>query len=122
MTMPPDQPEPGAELLEHLLGSLLEDFRFWFERGEVLLDHCPDRVMAPAQRDQLRVELQDAARELVAATSLRRATPVPMALSMETLGPWHQLVLRVWSLSSRLRAMQVQLPQLHWPDPPSFAG
>jgi hypothetical protein len=45
-----------------------------------------------------------------------------MALSLETMAPWHQLVMRVWSLSARLRALQLPLPQLQWPEPPSFPG
>lgn len=122
MSADPSAQEPGADLLEHLLGSLIADFRVWFERGELLLDLCPDTVMAPEEREALRRELQQASRELVAATSLRQATPAPMALSLETMAPWHLLVMRVWSLSARLRAMQVPLPQLHWPDPPAFPG
>lgn len=113
-------PEPGADLLDHLLGSLLADFRVWFERGEQLLELTPDAVMSLAERAALRQELQQAARELVAARSLRQATPAPMALSLETLAPWHLLVMRVWSLSARLRALQVPLPQLEWPEPPAF--
>lgn len=114
--------EPAAELLEHLLGSLLSDFSFWFERGELLLDLCPDSVMAAVEREALRGELEQARRELVAATSLRQATPAPVALAMDTLAPWHQLVMRVWSLSARMRRSGVPLPQLSWPEPPAFPG
>jgi hypothetical protein len=39
-----------------------------------------------------------------------------MALSMETMAPWHQLVLRVWSLSARLRGSGVSLPPIDWPQ------
>lgn len=122
MSVDPSAQEPGADLLEHLLGSLIADFRVWFNRGELLLDLCPDAVMAPEERQALRRDLQQASRELVAATSLRQATPAPMALSLETMAPWHLLVMRVWSLSARLRAKQVPLPQLDWPDPPAFPG
>jgi hypothetical protein len=112
----------GADLLDHLLGSLLEDFRVWFDRGLVLLDLCPDAAMAADQRRQLREDLELARKELAAASSLRRAAPAPMALALETMGPWHQLVMRVWSLSARLRALDVPLPQLNWPEPPPFLG
>ena len=114
--------EPAAQLLEHLLGSLLSDFRFWFERGELLLDLCPDAVISAAEREALRTDLEQARRELIAATSLRQATPAPVALSMDSLAPWHQLVMRVWALSARLRRSGVSLPQLNWPEPPSFPG
>jgi len=122
MNAAPSQPESGADLLDHLLGSLLDDFRVWFARGEVLLDLCPESVMAAEQREQFRADLQEAGRALIAASALRQATPAPMALSLETMAPWHQLVMRVWSLSARLRALQLPLPQLQWPEPPSFPG
>ena len=116
----PSEPESGADLLNHLLGSLLDDFRVWFERGDTLLDCCPDAVMTAAERQQLRADLLSASRELAAASALRKATSAPVALSMETLAPWHQLVMRLWGLSARLRAQQVPLPQLDWPEPPPF--
>jgi hypothetical protein len=122
MSAAPSPPEPGADLLDHLLGSLLDDFRVWFARGETLLDCCPDGVMSIEERQMLRAELHEASRELAAASALRSATSAPVALSLETLAPWHQLVMRLWGLSARLRAQQVSLPQLHWPEPPAFPG
>jgi hypothetical protein len=111
------RPDADAALLEHLLGSLIEDFSVWFERGQLLLDLCPDPVMSADQRQELRAELLQASRELRAAVALREATPAPMALSMETMAPWHQLVLRVWSLSASLRRSGVELPPVGWPPP-----
>ena len=122
MSAAPSPPEPGADLLDHLLGSLLDDFRIWFARGETLLDCCPNGVMSIEEQQNLRAELQEASRELAAASALRSATSAPVALSLETLAPWHQLVMRLWGLSARLRAQQVSLPQLHWPEPPAFPG
>ena len=110
-------PAGAAALLDGLLDSLLGDFRFWIARGKVLLDHCPDHVMAQAERQQLANRLDQAERELMAANSLRQATPAPMALEMTTLAPWHQLVLQVWGLSAQLRLAQVPLPELP-PLPP----
>ena len=108
----PRPPEAAGELLDQLLGSLLGDFRFWFARGQLLLTLCPDRVMGPAERRQLAEELDTAQRQLVAASSLRQATPAPMALAMDTLTPWHQLMLKVWNLSAALRLAGVALPDL----------
>ena len=103
-------PESSGELLNQLLGSLLGDFSTWFERGLVLLEHCPDTVMPEDQRQALRSRLEQARKELSAASSLRDAVPTPMALDMETLAPWHQLVLTVWNLSASLRVSGVSLP------------
>ncbi|MFQ6537370.1 MULTISPECIES: DUF2605 family protein [Aphanothece] len=122
MSPSPSPQEPAADLLEHLLGSLLADFRVWFSRGELLLDLCPDSVMGAEQRQALRESLAEASRQLAAATSLRRAVPVPMALGMDSLAPWHQLVMRVWSLSACLRRSGVDLPPMDWPALPSMPG
>ena len=122
MTLSPPDPETGADLLEHLLGSLLADFRFWFERGVLLVDLCPEAVMAADRRESLRERLEEASRELIAASSLRQAAPVPMALGLDAMAPWHQLVLEVWTLARSLRDHQVPLPPLSWPDPPRFPG
>jgi len=34
-----------------------------------------------------------------------------MAVDMEAMAPWHRLMMRVWSLSSLLRAAGVALPE-----------
>jgi len=105
----PDPESPGV-LLDQLLGSLLDDFSSWFERGLLLLDHCPETVMPQDQQLILRDHLVQARKELCAATSLRQAAPIPMALEMETLAPWHQLMLSVWNLSAAMRRHGVTLP------------
>lgn len=115
LSSPPPDPESSGALLDQLLGSLLGDFSTWFERGLVLLDHCPIAVMPAAQQQQLRSRLELARKELSAASSLRQAAPIPMALDMETLAPWHQLVLSVWNLSASLRMQGVPLPEMEWP-------
>ena len=110
LSSPSPVPDSSGELLDQLLGSLLGDFSTWFERGLVLLDHCPEAVMPLDQQLALRQRLEQARKELSAASSLRQAVPSPMALEMETLAPWHQLVLTVWNLSASLRASGVPLP------------
>lgn len=104
--------ESAGVLLDQLLGSLLADFEFWFERGLVLLEHCPPEVMGVPEREHLAERLHAARRELVAARALRGAAPAPMALDMEAMAPWHRLVLSVWNLSSALRQAGVPLPEL----------
>jgi hypothetical protein len=103
-------PESAGELLEQVLAPLLNDFQQSFQRGLVLLPHCPDRVMAEAGRTGLKERLERAQAELAAARALRQAAPTPMALEMATIAPWHQLVLEVWSLSAAMRAAGVTLP------------
>lgn len=106
---PPDRPQatPG-ELLDQLLEPLLSDFSESFERGLLLLDHCPDSVMSEAARSELRQRLNTARAELAAARALRAAAPTSMALAMGTITAWHALVVEVWSLSAALRALGIR--------------
>ena len=110
MDAEPSTPESAGELLEQVLAPLLDDFQQSFQRGLVLLQHCPDRVLEEAGRSELKERLDRAQAELAAARALRQAAPTPMALEMATIAPWHQLVLEVWSLSAALRAAGVALP------------
>ena len=110
MIAEPSPSESAGELLEQVLGPLLDDFQQSFTRGLVLLEHCPDRVLQADAREQLGARLDQAQAELTAARALRAAAPTPMALEMATIAPWHQLVLEVWSLSAALRAAGVALP------------
>jgi hypothetical protein len=98
--------DPGA-LLEEVLGPLLDDFAASFERGLLLLDHCPETVRSLQEQHRLRLRLSDAQAELAAARALRAAAPTPMALDMATITPWHALLVEVWSLSATLRAIGI---------------
>lgn len=102
-------PEPG-QLLDQVLIQLLADFEETFARGLLLLEHCPDRVLSPARVMGLRGRLSEAQAALAAARALRAAAPIPMALDMATITPWHELVVEVWSLSGAMRAAGVVLP------------
>jgi hypothetical protein len=111
MVVEPFPPESAGELLDQVLAPLLNDFQQSFQRGLVLLQHCPERVLSEAGRTDLKDRLELAQAELAAARALRQAAPTPMALEMATIAPWHQLVLEVWSLSAALRAAGVALPR-----------
>jgi len=110
MVSQPSPPESAGDLLEQVLAPLLDDFQQSFSLGQVLLAHCPDRVLSEVERAELKARLDRAQAELAAARALRQAAPTPMALEMATIAPWHKLVLEVWSLSAALRAAGVALP------------
>ena len=93
--------EAGA-LLDELLASLLDDFEHWFQRGEELLQACPDAVMSPQERQLMEERLQDGKKAIAATRSLVAASTQPMAVSMEVMNPWHGLVTEVWALAARL--------------------
>ncbi|MEI6031439.1 MAG: DUF2605 family protein [Synechococcaceae cyanobacterium ELA739] len=108
MATPPPNPESAGELLEQVLGPLLDDFAASFERGLLLVQNCPETVLPLAAQLSLEGRLLEARAELRAARALRAAAPTPMALDMATIAPWHQLLVEVWSLSSSLRAAGIQ--------------
>lgn len=112
------QPSDGGEeaLLEQLLGPLLEDFAFSFQRGLDLLERCPDTVMERPRRQDFEQRLLQARAELAAARALRAAAPAPMALEMATISPWHALLVEVWSLSAALRAAGLHPDERADPD------
>lgn len=115
----PPPSDSYAELLEQVLAPLLADFQESFERGLVLLRHCPERVLNQADQEELRRRLDQGLAGLAAARVLRQAAPTPMALDMATIAPWHQLVVDVWSLSAALRAAGVVVPPSAVVVPPS---
>jgi hypothetical protein len=89
-------------LLESLLDSLLNDFNHWFKRGQELLASCPDSVMTPDERKAMGVRIDEGLRAITATRALVNATPAAMAISMESMTPWHQLVIEVWGLAARV--------------------
>ena len=92
----------GGDLLRSLLASLLADFDHWFTRGQSILEQCPDSVLASGDRLELAERLADGKRSIAATRSLLRASSEPVAVSMEAMAPWHQLVMEVWALSARV--------------------
>ena len=93
--------DAGA-LLDELRASLLDDFEHWFQRGEELLQACPDAVMSVEERQQMEIRLQDGKKAIVATRALVAASTQPMAVSMEVMNPWHGLVTEVWALAAKL--------------------
>ena len=111
--LPPSPSGPDSEpaqLLDQLLQSLFDDFCFWFERGLVLLDLTPEKLLPRSEQQALRQRLQEALQAIAATRALRAACTTPMAVDMDAMAPWHRLMMRVWNLSSMLRIAGVTLP------------
>ena len=92
----------AGPLLDELLSSLLDDFEHWFQRGEELLQACPEEVMPLQERRRMQERLQEGKKAIAATRSLVAASTQPMAVSMEVMNPWHGLVTEVWGLAARL--------------------
>lgn len=114
----PDSASEPAQLLDQLLDSLFDDFGFWFERGLVLLDHTPERLLPLQEQQELRAALTEALQAIAATRSLRAACSTPMAVDMDAMAPWHRLMMRVWNLSATLRMACVALPDDARSEPP----
>ena len=97
--------EAGA-LLASLLGSLLDDFDHWFQRGEELLKGCPEEVLSMPDQAALAGRLTEGKKAIAATRALVAASAEPMAVSMQAMTPWHGLVTEVWGLASRRAAQQ----------------
>ena len=93
--------DAGA-LLDELLASLLDDFEHWFQRGQELLQACPDAVMSLQERQSMERRLRDGKKAIAATRALVAASTQPMAVSMEVMNPWHGLVTEVWALAAKL--------------------
>ena len=92
--------------MESLLASLLEDFDHWFQRGQELLDRCPDDVLSPDEQLALRERLEQGMKAVAATRALTRASTQPVAVSLEAMTPWHGLVPEIWGLAARLGRRQ----------------
>lgn len=66
--------------------------------------------MPPAEQLLLHDSLTSSLQELRAARALRGAMSEALALDMQAMAPWHQLVMKVWGLSAALREAGVPLP------------
>lgn len=117
---PPSPSEPDSEpaqLLDQLLQSLFDDFCFWFERGLVLLELTPEKLLPASEQQSLRASLEEALQAIAATRALRSACSTPMAVDMDAMAPWHRLMMRVWNLSAMLRIAGVELPPEQPRDP-----
>ena len=97
-------------MLDQLLQSLFDDFCFWFERGLVLLELTPEKLLPVSEQLSLRSKLEEALHAIAATRALRASMSTPMAVDMDAMAPWHRLMMRVWNLSSMLRIAGVALP------------
>jgi hypothetical protein len=58
--------------------------------------------MSLDEREAMKVRIDEGLKAIAATRSLVNATPAAMAISMEAMAPWHQLVMEVWGLAVRV--------------------
>lgn len=101
-----DQNLPEPELLKTVLQPLLEDFKYWFERSQTLLENESISFLGNQQQSELLERVKQAQQEVSTAQLMFQATGGQVGLNMSTLVPWHQLLTECWKVAMRFRAEQ----------------
>lgn len=98
-----DSPLSSPDLLKTVLEPLLEDFHFWFDRSQKLLETERIQFMSEQEQANLLFRVRQAQAELNTAKMLFNATDGQVGLEMATLVPWHQLVTECWKVGMQFR-------------------
>ena len=94
---------PESELLKTLLKPLLQDFQYWFERSQVLLETEEIRFLGPEKQADLLIRVKQAQQEVRTTQMLLEATGGQAGVETTVLMPWHQLVTECWQTTIRFR-------------------
>ncbi|PZO18697.1 MAG: DUF2605 domain-containing protein [Leptolyngbya foveolarum] len=99
---PSDLPEDKA-LLETILPPLLDDFQHWFDRTLTLLDTREISFLSAAEKEDLKVRVQTAQKQVSASKALTSLTDSQAGIEMPVVMAWHKLVHECWGVALRLR-------------------
>lgn len=92
-----------SELLGQILGPLLEDYRYWFDRSRRLLEAEPLPFITPAQQADVLHRVCEAQGELQAATSLYRLSEQEVGIDPGLMAKWHRLLMECADLGYKYR-------------------
>lgn len=101
----PNLPEE-SDLLKAILEPLLEDFEYWFQRSQHLLETEEMSFLTPSQQSDLLYRVTQAKREVSVAKTLFHITGGQVGIEMTVLMPWHQLLTECWQVATRFRMEQ----------------
>jgi hypothetical protein len=96
-------PTPESDLLKHLLEPLLEDFRYWFERSQELLEGQNLEFMPEGDQLSLLQKVKEAQQEVNAVTTLFNVTGQQVGIEVATMMPWHKLLMECQAVGIRYR-------------------
>lgn len=108
-------PLPQPELLKVVLQPLLEDFQFWFERTEALLEAEALPFLEETSQVGLLERIRTTRQEVSTAQTLLEATGGQAGIENSVLVPWHHLVLECWQVGLRVHGDRAS-------QQPSLAG
>lgn len=97
---------PDSEFLKTLLEPLLDDFLYWFERSQSLLENQAIEFLGEKQQADLLQRVRQAQQEVETARMLLKVTEGKAGLDTAVLMPWHRLVTECWQVSMRFRTGQ----------------
>ncbi|MEN9224450.1 MAG: DUF2605 domain-containing protein [Thermostichus sp. HHBFW_bins_43] len=92
-----------AELLQEILGPLLEDYRYWFERSRRFLQEEKLDFISPGEQQSILERVLAAQSELQAAEALYHLSDNEVGIDPELMAKWHRLLMECAELGRRFR-------------------
>jgi hypothetical protein len=92
---------PDPEMLRQILEPLLEDFVYWFDRSRTLLSKERINFLIEADQAKLLARVENAIKEVGAATALFRVTGHQVGVDMAAMRPWHELLMECQAVGMR---------------------
>ncbi|MFS8854695.1 DUF2605 domain-containing protein [Synechococcus sp. H55.2] len=92
-----------AKLLREILGPLLEDYRYWFERSRRFLQEETLEFISPEAQQALLERVLAAQAELQAAEALYQLSENEVGVDPALMAKWHHLLMECAELGRRFR-------------------
>ncbi len=92
-----------AELLQEILGPLLEDYRYWFERSRRFLQEERLEFIGPEEQQSILERVLAAQSELQAAEALYQLSDNEVGIDPGLMAKWHRLLMECAELGRRFR-------------------
>ncbi|MBW4578095.1 MAG: DUF2605 domain-containing protein [Tildeniella nuda ZEHNDER 1965/U140] len=107
-----DSNSSNSDLLRSILEPLLEDFQYWFDRSQLLLETETLSFLSAEKRAELLARVAIAQREVSTAQMLLKATDGQVGVETAVMKPWHDLVAECWQVAVRFRLQESGEKQL----------
>ena len=92
-----------AKLLREILGPLLEDYRYWFERSRRFLQEETLEFISPEAQQAILERVLAAQAELQAAEALYQLSDNEVGVDPALMAKWHHLLMECAELGRRFR-------------------
>ncbi|MGQ9837351.1 MAG: DUF2605 domain-containing protein [Cyanobacteriota bacterium] len=92
-----------AELLQEILGPLLEDYHYWFERSRRFLEEETLDFISPEEQQSILERVLAAQSELQAAEALYQLSDNEVGIDPQLMAKWHRLLMECAELGRRFR-------------------